>query len=111
MPARAEPFWRATASGVILAIRLTSRSSADAVEGIDFKGEKPFLKARVTAVPEKGKANAALEKMVAGWLGVAPSSVSVERGGKSRLKSVLVSGDAGELERMIRMKMTDGENG
>jgi len=96
---------------VLLAVRLTPRSSINAIEGVDAQGPRPFLKARVTAVPEKGKANAALEKLVSGWLGVAPSHVSVERGGKSRLKSVSISGDTGELVDLIKTRIAEGHHG
>lgn len=51
----------------------------------------------VRAVPEKGAANAALERLVADWLAVPASWVSVEAGGKSRVKTVLVRGDPAAL--------------
>ncbi len=50
--------------------------------------------ARVRAVPEAGRANAALETLIARWLGVPPSTVSVAHGGKSRLKQVALTGDS-----------------
>lgn len=59
------------------------------------------LAARVRAAPEKGSANAALERLVADWLGVPRTSVSVEAGGKSRVKSLRLSGDARALESRI----------
>ena len=56
------------------------------------------LAARVTAVPEKGKANAALANLIANWLGVPKSQCEVVGGGKSRVKQALVRGGSGELE-------------
>ena len=55
------------------------------------------MKARVRAVPEDGKANAALEILVAGWLGVPRRSVEVTAGAKSRIKTVTIGGDGASL--------------
>jgi uncharacterized protein YggU (UPF0235/DUF167 family) len=86
---------------VILAVRLTPKSSRDEIAGIEDHGGERVLKARVRAIPEAGRANAALEALVAHWLGVPPSTVSVAHGGKSRLKQVAVSGDADAFSRLI----------
>jgi uncharacterized protein YggU (UPF0235/DUF167 family) len=65
------------------------------------------LKARVRAVPEAGRANEALETVIAKWLGVPPSTVAVAHGGKSRLKQVAVVGDAEALTRLITQRVAD----
>ena len=49
-------------------------------------------------MPEKGKANRALERLVADTLGVPASSVSVVSGSTARLKTLLVSGDPATIE-------------
>lgn len=86
------------ANGIVIAVRLTPKSARDAVEGLARTADgKVHLKARVRAVPEKGKANKALEKLLASWLQVPSSSVSVISGDTARLKSVLVSGEAAIL--------------
>jgi len=56
----------------------------------------------VRAIPEDGAANRALEELVARWLGVAKQSVSLAKGGKSRLKSLRISGDPDELDRRLQ---------
>ena len=61
----------------------------------------PVLKARVRALPEAGRANAALEKLIARWLGVPPTSVKIARGTKSRLKQISVEGDSAGLAERI----------
>jgi uncharacterized protein len=96
---------RATATGIVLQVRLTPKSSRDAVDGVENRGEATVLKARVRAVPEDGKANAALESVLATWLGVARRSVEVTAGGKSRLKTVTVTGDAGALAAAVTAKL------
>jgi uncharacterized protein YggU (UPF0235/DUF167 family) len=96
---------RRSRDGVILVVRLTPKSSHDEVLGLEDHAGECVLKARVRAVPEAGRANAALETLIARWLGVAPSTVAVARGGKSRLKQVVVSGDGGALTRLIAQRV------
>jgi uncharacterized protein len=80
-----------------LRVRLTPKAGHDRIDGVELRGDGAALKARVRAAPEDGKANAALEQVVAEWLGVARGSVAVTAGGKSRMKSVTVAGHASEL--------------
>jgi uncharacterized protein (TIGR00251 family) len=88
---------RIAADGIIVAVRLTPKASSDAVTGVDEGAEGPVLKARVRAIPDKGKANEAVAVLLAKWLGVPKSSATLASGGKSRSKHVLVKGDANEL--------------
>ena len=54
---------------------------------------------RVTAPPEKGRANAAVIALLADALGVAKTSVRITRGHNSREKLVAVDGlEAAEVE-------------
>lgn len=80
-----------------MAVRLTPKSSKDEISGIEPYDGKSVLKARVRAIPDKGQANAALVKLIAKWLGVPRSTVSLASGGKSRLKSIEVRGNEDEL--------------
>jgi len=60
------------------------------------------MQARVSAPPVDGKANKALRRLIAKSAGVAPSKVSIVRGGKSREKVVRVEGlDAEALEHAL----------
>lgn len=96
--------WRAVRDGVTLRLRLTPRSSRDAIDGISSTADGPALKARVRAVPEHGSANDALEKLVAGWLGLPRSRVQLMTGGKSRIKTIGIVGDAAALEATLMHK-------
>ncbi len=88
--------------GVRVAVRLQPKASRDEIVGVEAaSGHAPHLKVRVTAAPESGKANAALEKLLAKTWRIAPSQVSVVSGGKSREKSVMISGDGASLSRKI----------
>lgn len=56
-----------------------------------------LLKARVRAVPEDGKANAALLKLLAKTIGVPKSAVTLVAGHTSRVKTLRLTGDAARL--------------
>ena len=91
-------FFRARADGIDIFVRLTPRSSIDAVEGIGVSADgSSYLKVRVRAVPENGAANTALEKLIAKWLGLPKRDVSLVAGGKSRLKTLRINGDPKEI--------------
>ncbi|MDH3580976.1 MAG: DUF167 family protein [Hyphomicrobiales bacterium] len=97
MAARAARPYRKADAGLVVKVRLTPKSTRDEVGDIALHGDTPALRARVCAAPEKGRANAALEKLVARWLGVPPSRVNVTSGAKSRTKSLTIAGDADRL--------------
>ena len=88
------PCWRLVPGGAEIRVRAQPNASKDAVEGLgeDAAGQT-FLKVRVRAVPEKGKANAAIEQVLAKALGVPKSAVSVDKGETQRIKTVRISAD------------------
>ncbi|MGH6763407.1 MAG: DUF167 family protein [Phyllobacterium sp.] len=87
-------FFRKETDKVILFVRLTPKAAKDAVEGIGVADDGRFhLKVRVRAVPEDGKANAALVKLLARPLGVAARDISITGGATSRLKQIALHGD------------------
>jgi len=67
-----------------LTVRVTPKSSKDEISG--WRGDQ--LSIRVTAAPEAGKANAAVERVVAEGLGIPKSRVRVVRGHTARTKQV-----------------------
>jgi uncharacterized protein YggU (UPF0235/DUF167 family) len=87
------PF-EADAGGLRVRVRLTPRGGRDALEGIEILADgRAVMKARVRAAPEKGAANAALEKLIAKLCGVPKSAVTVVAGATGRLKTVHVAGE------------------
>ncbi|WP_025030914.1 DUF167 family protein [Nitratireductor aquibiodomus] len=101
-------FCRLADNGLALFVRLTPRSARDAIEGMAESADgRCHLKARVRAVPENGKANTALEKLLAKQIGVPSSAISVAGGATSRLKTVELKGNREEL--LIRLRAIAAE--
>ncbi len=74
--------------GCTFRVRIVPRSRQDQVDGVHGDA----LKLRLTAPPERGKANRALSKFLAERLGVSPSDVEILSGHTSRRKRVHVRG-------------------
>ena len=55
--------------------------------------------------PRPALATEALEAFIARWLGVPKSTVSVSHGGKSRLKQVVIAGNAEALSHLITQRI------
>ncbi|MGE0630605.1 MAG: DUF167 family protein [Hyphomicrobiaceae bacterium] len=92
MTGASERVWWQQDERIAIRVRLTPKGGRDAMDGLTTTSDGPALKARVRAVPEDGAANAALETLLAGWLGCAKRDVAVAAGHKSRIKTVLISG-------------------
>lgn len=86
-------------------MRLTPNARADEILGVDVAAEQTVLKAKVRAVPEKGRANAALVRLVAKWLGVPRTRVTCVAGGKSRIKTLEIEGDGNDLITRINERL------
>jgi uncharacterized protein YggU (UPF0235/DUF167 family) len=84
-------FFEAYKSGFIVRIKLTPNAAAD-----DFKdvlvapGGLEYLRASVTAVPEKGKANQELIKMLSKKLKLPKNIFSIVSGETDHWKKILV---------------------
>ena len=97
MPCAKLTFARARPGALELRIKLTPKSSREAVEGIIDTAEGPALVARVRAAPCDGDANEALCQLIAKWLRLSKSCVALTSGHKSRIKTLALSGDGTEL--------------
>jgi uncharacterized protein len=81
-----------------LAVRVQARARRDEIAG-ERAGS---LLVRVTAPPVEGRANAAVCRLLAERLGLAPGRVAVVRGAASRDKLIEIDGiEAGELRRLL----------
>lgn len=90
--------YRVVADGVVLAVKLTPKASRDRVDQVvvDADGQA-VLKAQVTAVPEDGKANAALIRMLAKEWRLAKSDFDIVHGATDRRKTLTIRGDGPDL--------------
>jgi uncharacterized protein YggU (UPF0235/DUF167 family) len=88
---------------MMVRVRLQPKSSSDRLEGLarDAAG-RPYLKARVRAIAEKGKANAALEKLIAKAIKTPRSTVSVIKGNTDRVKTVCIQSTDPLIEAALR---------
>jgi hypothetical protein len=95
--------WMPAPGGVEVDIRLTPRGGRDAIEGIERRADgRMVLKARVRAAPFEGEANAALCRLLAGAVGIAPRQVTLVSGETARVKRVWIAGDAAGLAAALR---------
>ena len=73
--------------GLSLFVRVTPNAGRDAIEGIEQRDDgTAVLRLRVKAVPDKGKATAAVIVLLAKALGIAPTRLTLTRGAASRDK-------------------------
>jgi uncharacterized protein YggU (UPF0235/DUF167 family) len=79
-------------------VRLTPRGGRDAIDGIEQLADgRSVLKARVTAPPSEGEANAALVRLIAISTGVPTRDVTVVAGAAGRVKRLAIAGDGPTL--------------
>ena len=88
--------------GVTVSVRLTPKASVNRIQGlIADAGGGMALKASVTAVPEKGKANAALIKLLAKAWSLPKTSLTVISGVTDRNKVLHIEGDPNVLMKQV----------
>ncbi len=81
-----------------LSVRVQPGAHTNEVMGF----QEGVLRVRVSAPPHEGRANAALVKLLAERLDIAPSRVQVLRGQGSRQKLVLIQGmDAASAQKAL----------
>ena len=95
----------AVPEGVRLLVRLTPGAGRDSLDGPMDTADGVRLKASVTAVPEKGRANASLAKLLAKKLRLPKTSIRLIAGEQSRNKTILVEGEPGELMSALDAKL------
>ena len=99
--------WTATADGVVVDVRVTPRGGRDAIDGTERRADgRVVLKARVRSAPSAGEANAALCRLIAKTLRIAPSQVGLAGGATSRVKRIRIVGDTAQLVAALQ-RITD----
>ncbi len=100
--------WSAAAGALVVTVRLTPKGGRDAIDGIEALADgTPVLKVRVRAAPSEGEANAALIRLMAKSIGIAPRHVSVAGGATARVKRIRIEGDPASLGAQLE-QMTGG---
>ena len=98
-----DPPWRVSSDAVLLSLRLTPKSSRDAVEGVEALSDgRSVLKARVRAVPEDGKANEALLRLLAKAIDVPLRDLSLTSGATGRTKVIRIEGSPEAVEARLK---------
>ncbi|RMF12429.1 MAG: DUF167 domain-containing protein [Alphaproteobacteria bacterium] len=95
-----------TAAGLKLYVRVIPKAGRRGLERIerDAAGDA-WLKVAVTEPPDKGRANAALVKLLARILGLPKSRIRIMAGETARTKTLLLEGAAGEIARRLEQEL------
>jgi uncharacterized protein YggU (UPF0235/DUF167 family) len=98
---------RREGSNLLIEVRLTPRGGTDRIDGTKMLSDgRAVVAARVKAVPEDGKANAAVVALMATAAGLPKSSGSVVSGSTARLKTIRLTG--ADMEAETRLKLACG---
>ena len=93
---------RAGRGGLLLAVRVSPKSSRDHVTGLHTGADgQVSLSLKVAAPPDKGKANKAVIALLSRWASLPKSAFEIVSGETARHKSVLVTGNLAKLEALI----------
>lgn len=96
--------------GWLLSVRVTPKSSRDEVTGLHAAADGAVsLAVKVTARPDKGKANKAVIEVIAKAAGLPKSDLSIVSGETDRNKTLLVTGNPAGLEALITLKVNAGK--
>ena len=89
---------RLTEAGLILHLRVTPNAGRDAIDGPETRDDgTTVLRLRVAAVPDKGRANAAVIALLSKALGYPKSAFELVSGDTSRFKTLRIAGVTDDL--------------
>ena len=84
--------------GIRLHLRVTPNAGVDRIEGTETRDDgTTVLRIRVKAVPDKGKANAAVIALLAKAVGVPKSAITLVSGDTARFKTLHIVGNPADL--------------
>jgi uncharacterized protein (TIGR00251 family) len=100
----------AVADGLIVTVKLTPKSRREGIEGVSEEpgraGPERALKVRVAAVPEDGKANAALLALLAREWDLPRTTLTLAAGATQRLKRIHIKGDPTTLAAKVKARLS-----
>lgn len=83
-------------------LRVTPNAGRDSIDGVETRDDASIvLRVRVAAVPDKGKANAAVIALLAKTLRLPKSAMTLVSGDTSRHKTILVSGVGADIAQAL----------
>lgn len=83
--------WRQTDTGLEVFVRVTPNASTDQIGTIIARDDgTAYLSVRVRAIPDKGRANAAVIALFAKHFSLRKSDLEIVRGHQARQKTLLV---------------------
>ncbi|MEL0112895.1 MAG: DUF167 family protein [Rickettsiales bacterium] len=98
--------------GVRLAVRVTPKSSRNAIAGLAEEADGTrVLRIQVTSVPEGGKANAAVIKLLAKTWKLPRGAFRIASGDTSRRKVIEIAGAPDELAARLKEWMEKASDG
>jgi uncharacterized protein (TIGR00251 family) len=98
------------ADGVRVSVRVVPKASRNAVAGLAGRTDgSRVLKLSVTAVPEGGKANEAVVKLLAKSWKLPKTSITLVAGATDRNKILHVAGDPADLMRRLTASVEAGD--
>lgn len=93
-----KPAYELLRDGIRLHLRVTPNAGLDRIDGFETRDDgATVLRVRVKAVPDKGKANAAVIALLAKTLGTPKSAISLVSGDTARQKTLHIAGDPDAL--------------
>ena len=100
----------ATRDGLAVRVRVTPNAGADRIEGVETRDDgAEVIRVRVRAVPDKGKANAAVIALLAAALGVPKAAVRLTSGATARQKALHIAGDPALLASRLAALVDHGD--
>jgi uncharacterized protein len=89
-----KPAFEPLPDGIRLYLRVTPNAGLDRIDGFEPRDDgTTVLRVRVKAVPDKGKANAAVIALLGKSHGVPKSTITLVSGDTARLKTLHIAGD------------------
>jgi len=100
-PSSSDAWFRPRDDGIAVSVLAAPKASRDGIDGLVDGTHGKALKVRVTAVPDNGKANQAIVKLLAETWRLPASALTVAAGATSRYKTIHVAGDPAALKSQL----------
>ena len=95
-------FYQILNDSILIHLKVIPNSSKNQIIGVlsDGKGGA-YLKVKVTAIPESGKANKAIIKFLSKFWKIPSSKISVNSGKTSSIKTISIDSNSNEIIKLL----------